>query len=78
MKTMYKPTLELNDKDIERIATIQREFKALEEDLYNATQTCTEDADLYEMWAEAAEWVEMLDDFFDKLLNGNTKNEMED
>lgn len=67
MKVANKPILKLNDEDIERIYTINRELKAFERDVYNAIKGY-EDTDLYETWAEISEWRVSIEELLDRIF----------
>lgn len=67
MRVTNKPTLKLNDEDVERIYTIKRELRTFEHDIYNAIKG-HEDTDLYETWAEISEWSVTIEELLDRIF----------
>ena len=72
MKVANKPTLKLNDEDIERMYIIKRELRTLVHDIRDAIKGY-EDTDLYETWAEISEWDLNIEELFNKILCDNAE-----
>ena len=73
MRVTNKPTLKLNDKDVERIYTIKRELRAFEREMCNAIKGHEDDTDLYETWAEISEWSVTIEELLDRILQDSEK-----